>query len=233
VITVNALLCYAVLMDGKRVISYDQTGAAQKWGPVLSSLIIAAPDQDLAANKVGLGKADLYLAFDLLAGANKVNLDRCAPERTAAVLNVGVLPSGEMIRNAGFKAPVEAMEAAVARFADPERSVRVDARRLAEALFGDYMATNLLALGVAYQSGLLPLSAESIEGAIRLNGVQVEQNLQAFRYGRLWVLDPARVEALVAPPQRTFVEERAAALERLRPGQARAFDAPSSTSTSC
>ena len=39
VLTLNALLCYAVLIDGKRVLSYDQTGAAQKWGPVLSSLV--------------------------------------------------------------------------------------------------------------------------------------------------------------------------------------------------
>ena len=37
---------------------------------------------------------------------------------------------------------------------------------LAEGLFGDYMATNLLALGVAYQAGLLPLTAASIEQAI-------------------------------------------------------------------
>ena len=50
------------------MLSYDQTGAAQKWGPVLSSLILARPDQALAANKVGLGQADLYLALDLLGG---------------------------------------------------------------------------------------------------------------------------------------------------------------------
>src|SRR5207248_2679979 len=32
VLTLNALLCYAALIDDKRVLSYDQTGAAQKWG---------------------------------------------------------------------------------------------------------------------------------------------------------------------------------------------------------
>src|SRR5919197_2168227 len=113
VITINALLCYAALIDGKRVMSYDQTGAAQKWGPVLSSLVIAAPDQPLAANKVGAGKADLYLAFDLMAGANRINLDRCDPRRTTAVINTTVLPSGEMIRDVHFKAPTDAMRQAI------------------------------------------------------------------------------------------------------------------------
>ncbi|HEY7677714.1 MAG TPA: indolepyruvate ferredoxin oxidoreductase family protein, partial [Candidatus Methylomirabilis sp.] len=223
VITINALLCYAALMDGLRVLSYDQTGAAQKWGPVLSSLVIAAPDGALAANKVGLGRADLYLALDLLAAANRVNLDRCEPARTVAVINTSLLPSGEMVRDVHFTPPVEAMWESIARFTRAERNVSVDARRLAEGLFGDYMATNMFALGAAYQSGLLPLTAPSLEGAIRLNGVQVAQNLQAFRYGRLYAADPERVRALVEPAPRRFDEEQAGALARLSRGEARAY----------
>jgi indolepyruvate ferredoxin oxidoreductase len=223
VITVNALLCYAALMDGRRVLSYDQTGAAQKWGPVLSSLVIGRAGEALPSNRVGAGQADLYLAFDLLAAASRPNLDRCDPGRTAAVVNTTLLPSGEMARNVWFSPPVERVLAAIARVTRPERSVRVEARRLAEALFGDWMATNLFALGVAYQAGLLPLSAESLEGAIRLNGVQVEQNLQAFRYGRLHVADPARVAALTDPPRRTFEEERQEVLGRLSTREARAY----------
>ncbi len=223
VITINALLCYAAWMDGVRVLSYDQTGAAQKWGPVLSSLVLAVPGQALHANKVGLGKADLYLAFDLMAAASRVNLDRCDPARTAAVVNPGLLPSGEMIRDVHFTPPVEAMREAIGRVTDPTRSVAVNARQIAEALFGDYMATNMVALGVAYQAGLLPLTSASIEGAIRLNGVGVAQNLQAFRYGRLHVADPARVRALVEPPRPTFEEERARVLARLGGRDAHAY----------
>ena len=223
VITINALLCYAALIDGKRVLSYDQTGAAQKWGPVLSSLVIGTEEQALAANKVGAGKADLYLAFDLMAASTRVNLDRCDSGRTAAVVNTTLLPSGEMVRDVWFSPPVEAMKAAIARFTGPDQSVWVDARRIAEALFGDYMTTNLFALGVAYQAGLLPLEAESIEGAIRLNGVQVDQNLQAFRYGRLFVAEPGRVRPLVERPRPTFEMERAAALACLSRKHARTY----------
>lgn len=223
VITINALLCYAALIDGKRVLSYDQTGAAQKWGPVLSSLVIAAPDHPLAANKVGAGTADLYLAFDLMAAANPTNLDRCDPNRTAAVTNTTLFPSGEMVRNISFSPPVEAMKGAIARFTSAGRSVFVEGRRIAEALFGDYMTTNLFILGVAYQSGLLPLTARSIEAAIRLNRVQVDQSLQAFRYGRLHVADPAGVRALAEPPRRGFEDERAGVLARLSGNDAHAY----------
>ena len=60
---------------------------------MLSSLVIAPDGAALAANKVGLGKADLYLAFDLLGAAAPVNLDRCDPDRTAVVLNSSILPT--------------------------------------------------------------------------------------------------------------------------------------------
>jgi indolepyruvate ferredoxin oxidoreductase len=75
-----------------------------------------------------------------------------------------------------------------------DANVYLDAEALAERLFGDYMASNLLVVGAAYQAGAIPLEAASIEETIRLNGVAVEMNLQAFRWGRLYVQDGAAVE---------------------------------------
>ena len=215
VITLNALLSWAALIDGLHVLSYDQTGAAQKWGPVLSSLILARPEHAAAANKIGFGQADLYLALDLLAAGTRVNLERCDPARTVAVVNASILPSGEMVRNVDFTPPVDAIRGQIDRFTRAGDNVAVDARRLSEGLFGDYLPANMLVLGVAYQAGRLPLTAAAVEEAVRLNGVAVDQNLQAFRYGRLWVVDPDRVRALVEPPAPSFEAERAAALARL------------------
>jgi indolepyruvate ferredoxin oxidoreductase len=225
VITVNALLCYAALLDGQRVLSYDQTGAAQKWGPVLSSLVISPHAELVAANKVGAGRADLYLALDPLASATPANLDRCDPARTAVLGVSSLLPTGEMIRNSSLLVTVDPVRDSIARYTRRDRSRWVDARRLAEGLFGDHMMTNLFAVGVAYQAGLLPLTAESIEGAIRLNEVQVEANLQAFRYGRLWAHDPARVEALVPSARPSHEATLARSLAPLGPAARRAHEA--------
>ena len=70
----------------------------------------------------------------------------------------------------------------------------VDASRLTAGLLGDAVTANVFLLGVAYQAGVLPVTAASIESAIDLNGTAVDLNLQAFRWGRLWVVDPERVE---------------------------------------
>ncbi|MGH2404368.1 MAG: indolepyruvate ferredoxin oxidoreductase family protein [bacterium] len=223
VITVNNILSFAALIDGKRVMGYDQTGAAQKWGPVLSSLVITQDGQRVAASKVGAGQADLYLALDVMGGATSTNLDRCDPARTVAVINTTLLPSGEMVRDVRFEVDADDMASTIARFTRADDNVLVEGRRLAEALFGDYMMTNFFVVGATYQAGLIPLTAWSIEDAIRLNGVQVEQNLQAFRYGRLSVADAERLGDLVERPRAGYEDERAAALERLSRENARAY----------
>ncbi len=207
VLTVSSILAWAALLDGKHALSYDQTGAAQKWGAVLSTLVLCEPSGALpAAGKVGLGRADLFLALDPMAAADPANLARCLPERTAAVVNTTLLPSGEMIRDVHLDPGVGRMVDAISRVCHPQRTVKVEARRLAEALFGDHLAANVLALGAAFQSGFLPLSSRAIEDAIRQNGAAVEQNLAAFRYGRLWRHDPERLERSLRPPPPSYAE---------------------------
>lgn len=65
-------------------------------------------------------------------------------------------------------------------------------------LLGDSIGTNLFMVGYAYQRGLMPMSAEAIEGAIAINAVAVDFNVKAFRLGRVAVRDRARVEDAVA-----------------------------------
>ncbi len=198
VITANALLAWAALIDGHRVKSFDLTGTAQKWGQVLSSLVIHRAGTEAASSKVGIGAADLYLALDPMAASDETNLQRCSRTRTRAVINTGLLPNGEMTRDITYQAPLGQMIGNVERVTDPRARVCLDAGALAEAFFGDHLATNMICIGAAYQAGHLPLSAEAVEAAIELNAVAVEQNRQAFRLGRLYVADPARLAALAA-----------------------------------
>src|SRR3712207_5222492 len=61
------------------------------------------------------------------------------------------------------------------------------------------MPTNLLLLGAAYQHGCLPVSADAIEQAIRLNGAAVEKSLSAFRWGRAAIARPELVDEILNP----------------------------------
>ena len=212
VVTVNALLCYAALMEGKSLLNLDQTGLAQKGGAVLSNVILTE-GETVAANKVSMGTADLYLVLDALGGVTPINLDRAHPTRTAAVVNTTPMPTGEMIRNNSLLFPTEAsIRRTIDQYTRAAQNRYVDAGTIAEGLFGDHMATNLFILGVAYQAGLIPLAAASIERAIALNGVAVQQNQQAFRYGRRYVCEPQAVLDLAVPQPQGFNEERAAML---------------------
>jgi indolepyruvate ferredoxin oxidoreductase len=78
-----------------------------------------------------------------------------------------------------------------------DANVYLDAQAMAEGLFNDHMATNFIMVGAAYQAGALPISAGALEQAIRLNGVSVDMNLLAFRWGRMAVVDAKRVESAV------------------------------------
>lgn len=215
VITANAILAQAATLDGSEVKSYDQTGAAQKWGAVLSSLIISAPGRPVISNRVGFGKANLYLALDLLAAVDKNNLACTKPGLTQAVVNSDVMPSADMIRDPRIVLPKDDMVGTIAQATDGKAVVVVDARRIAEGLFGDYVMTNMVTIGAAYQAGLLPISAKSIETAIRMNGRQIEVNLLAFRAGRMSQCDPEKLTEMLHRPY-TINADRVA--ERARRG---------------
>jgi indolepyruvate ferredoxin oxidoreductase len=200
VVTINALLATAAWIEGLSSITLDQTGLAQKGGAVVSSIVLSDKPIEAAA-KIGYGNADLLLGFDLLGAASAENLRRAHPDRTTAVINTAEIPTADVVRGAakaaGPAGPLDAINAYTRR----GRNVFVDATRIAEGLFGSHMAVNVFLLGVAYQAGLLPLAASSIEEAIRLNGVEADRNLQAFLWGRKYYQDARTVEELVAPPR--------------------------------
>jgi indolepyruvate ferredoxin oxidoreductase len=190
VVTVAQTLATAALLDGRFVRGLDQTGLAQKGGPVISDLKITAAPVD-QANKLAAADCDLYLACDLLVGAQRSNLTVTDPARTIAVISTAQVPTGHMVVDTRTAFPDPDMLAGrIVRSSRPEASVRLDAQAMSERLFGSDQVANIMLVGAAYQTGALPLTARAIEQAIELNGVAVPMNLQAFRRGRQAVSDP-------------------------------------------
>jgi indolepyruvate ferredoxin oxidoreductase len=200
VVTVNQLLATAALLDGKEAHGLDQTGLAQKGGPVVSNLKIRRPDSELElgeANKIATGEADAYIVFDLLSGTNPINLEKAMPGRTIALVSSSKVPTGAMVRDTSAEYPEwSALQSTIDSATVAEKNVYYDAGNLSDNLFRSHMPANIIVLGSAYQSGVVPISAFAIERAIELNGVLVEMNIQAFRIGRQIVIEPDFVDAL-------------------------------------
>ncbi|MDT7679981.1 MAG: indolepyruvate ferredoxin oxidoreductase, partial [Pseudonocardiales bacterium] len=188
VVTVAQVLATAAVLDGLHVRSLDQTGLAQKGGAVVYDLKITSSRLEQAA-KLAVGECDLYLGCDSLVAADPVHLSAADPGRTIIVLSTAEVPTGRMVVDTsasfpGFDVLRSTLDSAC------RQAHYLDARALAESLFGDDQYANMLLVGAAYQAGALPLSAATIERAIALNGADVRTNVQAFRRGRQTVADP-------------------------------------------
>jgi indolepyruvate ferredoxin oxidoreductase len=139
-----------------------------------------------------VGEADCYLVFDVLTGAGPQQLTHAHADRTVAIVSTSEVPTGKMVQSTKVGFPkMPSLLDAIEECTRKNDNVYFDAIELAEALFESHMAANMIVVGAAYQAGLLPISAESIEDAIELNGTAVEMNRQAFRVGRRVVIDPA------------------------------------------
>jgi indolepyruvate ferredoxin oxidoreductase len=210
VVTVGQVLSTAANLDGLEVASVDQTGMAQKGGPVVSHLRIG-PGATEGAARLEEASADAFLVFDLLTGVAPANLARLDPARTTAVVSTTQVPTGAMVADVGREDFPDI--ATLGRRVDERtrHQVYLDAEAVALDAFGSQPAANLVVVGVAYQHGLLPQSASSIERAIELNGVAVEMNTAAFRLGREIAVDPS-LAATAARPAPPPLDARAAAL---------------------
>ena len=197
VVTIAQILGTAFAADGRQVRSLDQTGLAQKGGAVVSDLCVSTGPAARSA-KLGYGECDLYLGCDSLVATDGTQLRAASKDRTVAVVSTTEVPTGQMIADVGEHFP--AVGRVTAAIEAQVRSARfLDAAAVATDRFGDEQYANMILVGAAYQAGALPVSAEALEHAIRLNGVAVDANIRAFRAGRS-VTGPAASTAQDASP---------------------------------
>ncbi len=195
VVTIGALLGMAAHLEGKGVSVLDQIGLAQKNGAVMSHVRIGNEPGDIFAARIPAGGTNLLLGCDIVTAGGFEALGKLHPRHSRAVINSHQTMTAAFTHNPDLKFPEHALMQSLREATAETRFF--DAGALATALMGDAIATNLFLVGYAWQMGLIPLKAASIERAIDLNGIATDFNKQAFLWGRRSAAEPDAVARIV------------------------------------
>jgi indolepyruvate ferredoxin oxidoreductase len=132
--------------------------------------------------------ADLLLGLDLRATMSATRRDDLGPARTVAIVNTALVSTTtcgpERTGGDDKQGDVQPVEL-VTRSAD---NVFVNAGELADRLLGNHQMSSFVLLGIAYQAGLVPVRAVSLEEALQQEAGDVTENLTAFKLGRFYHL---------------------------------------------
>ncbi|MBK7613557.1 MAG: indolepyruvate ferredoxin oxidoreductase family protein [Burkholderiales bacterium] len=197
VVTVGAIIAMAAHLEGKAASVLDFMGFAQKGGAVLSFVRMADVPERLNQVRIDTQQADALLACDLVVGATPEALQAVRHGRTQVLANVHEVPVAESLRNPDADLHVDALLQKMRYVAGDAQVHTFDAQTLAQDFLGDTITANIVAMGLAWQRGLVPVSLAALQQAIRLNNVAVESNLLAFSLGRLAAADPAGLRQLL------------------------------------
>ena len=212
VVTIGALLGMAAHLEGKGVSVLDMAGLAQKGGAVWSHVRIADKPEALYAARVAAGEANAVIGCDLVVTASDESIAKMRAGHTRVVINSDKSNTSDFVRGFAAQArsgdvqkypdpqfPQDGMEARIAEAVGADQADFLDASRLATAIMGDSIATNLFMLGYAWQKGLVPLTRNAIIRAIEINGAAVKANITAFQWGRAAAVDMALVAKAAQP----------------------------------
>jgi indolepyruvate ferredoxin oxidoreductase len=140
------------------------------------------------------GGADLLLGVDILEAARAIDPREqfrvASKNKTAAVLNTHKQPTVLTLLGESDFDP-EALRQEIYDHCREDLSYSLNLSGLCEQRLGSKQFANIMMLGVAYQLGLIPVSAWSIAWAIK-DSIRRDhrKNLKAFNIGRKLALEP-------------------------------------------
>jgi indolepyruvate ferredoxin oxidoreductase len=208
---VNAILVRAGHKEGYRILFQDKKGLAIRNGGVYSQISFVKEDGDSdvsssfsiqqssfsnssTTGSIPYGGADLLLGIDILEAARAIDPRQefrvGSPQRTSAVLNTYKQPTVHTLLGTEDFDP-EALREEIFESCRHETSYAKNISELCEQRLGSKLYANIMMLGLAYQLGLIPVSARSIAWAIK-DSIRREhrKNLKAFNIGRKLALEP-------------------------------------------
>lgn len=209
---VTSILVRAGHKEGYRVIFQDKKGLAIRNGGVFAQITYVRDDEveksedrsqkseaegEVVYPTTGMipyGKADLLLGIDILEAARATDSREAFKVadkgRTAAVLNLHKQPTVYTLLGRQDFEP-EKLRDLVYEQCREELSYAKNLAQLCEERLGSKQYANIMMLGVAYQLGLIPVSARSMGWAIK-DTIKREhrKNIKAFNIGRKLALEP-------------------------------------------
>ena len=201
VVTIGAIVGMAAHLEGKSFAAMDMAGLAQKGGAVWSHLQIAKQQSDIKSSRLGAGGASLILGCDFVTTASKKTMELAAEGKTSVIVNLHEQMTGGFTRDLNFKFPALDLKATIKNRVGNNKVDFVEATKIATALMGNSIASNMFMLGYAYQAGLLPVTHDAINKAIELNGASIRMNQEAFLWGRRARYDINAVKKLLPSAQ--------------------------------
>ncbi len=200
IVTIGQIMVMAAHLEGKGASVLDFTGFAQKGGSVISYLRLAKAARDLKAVRIGTGAADFLLGCDMVVAGSREALRTLQKGKSSVILNSQKNQTAQFVLNRDADIHDGLISRNISHMVGEEQLDRVDAAKMATALMGDSIATNMFLFGYSWQKGKIPLSLAAILRAIQLNGVAIESNIQSFNWGRIAAADMTLVEQSLPHP---------------------------------
>jgi indolepyruvate ferredoxin oxidoreductase len=216
VITVGALITMAAHLERKGASELDFMGFAQKFGPVLSYLRIADEPSRINQVRIEKARADALIGCDVVVSSSPKASITYQRDHTRALLNTAEMPTGDFVRIRDANLRADERVAAIRDVVGESNLKTLDANGLAARLMGDTIFANVMMVGAAWQQGLIPVSIDALLRAIELNGVKVDENKDAFTWGRIAVHDPAAIDRVLDGFGNNVVETLDGMIERRR-----------------
>lgn len=188
-------VCARIIAEAGREMGYHVRSiySAEPIGPgrrAWSQLLFTRPREDEPAPSLAVevpyGEADLILGVDAIETIRAMGPDPAlrvvAPDRSYAVVNTGPI---EDQADSDIDGMVRSMRLALDRTCMPGGVRAEDFAGACRTFFLTDRLLDLVLLGVAFQSGYVPVTVEAIEGAVRrLDAAGYGRSLDAFQLGR-------------------------------------------------
>lgn len=177
VISTSQMMCVASHIDGIKVISTDQTGLAQKYGAVTSTISLG----EKAFGRMFPKSCDVVIGIDPQVTAMEDSMRFIGPN-TTVILNKSLAANAKMIGDRDWK--LELGDIVDVLKTQCKEVIIIDASNYAKKITGNVLMVNMLMLGYAYEKCLIPYSEKAMMEAIEANGVAVDSNKNAWMIGR-------------------------------------------------